>query len=399
MSNPGETWVKDIYQSGYTVTSHWDYPSGSWVDTISPTRVLPSGFDMYFRSPNTNNRKSASSGWRQPAAFEHNRIYGVTRSTGDILRLQFGSLPLDGYAMCYGIDASNAPNSYYLPDFPSRLVDVALTKALLKLQNQQVNLATNFVERKQTAELVNEGCRFIAASVRSFRQRNPAALWDFIRKTEGSGNRNIPDEWLKLQYGWKPTMGDIYAAADAVERRSTDGIADRCTVTGTAHDEVDTVVQTNAAGVNNQISISRRNYFKASVSLSYTMDNPAMIRLSQLGITNPAYLVWEEIPFSFVVDWFLPVGNMLNSWTADFGWKFLGGSYSRKTRSTSRSVGLTHGPGFFDGVSGSFNYYQTAEVFNRNVYATSPVPGVHLKNPISSLHVSEALSLLAQAFR
>lgn len=31
------------------------------------------------------------------------------------------------------------------------------------------------------------------------------------------------------------------------------------------------------------------------------------------GLTDPASIVWERIPYSFVVDWFLPIGNFLQS--------------------------------------------------------------------------------------
>jgi hypothetical protein len=42
-------------------------------------------------------------------------------------------------------------------------------------------------------------------------------------------------------------------------------------------------------------------------------------QLSQLGITNPALLVWELIPYSFVIDWLIPVGDFLSSLDALVG--------------------------------------------------------------------------------
>jgi hypothetical protein len=38
-----------------------------------------------------------------------------------------------------------------------------------------------------------------------------------------------------------------------------------------------------------------------------------------MGLTNPASWVWEAIPFSFVVDWFANVGQVLGSITDLYG--------------------------------------------------------------------------------
>lgn len=34
-------------------------------------------------------------------------------------------------------------------------------------------------------------------------------------------------------------------------------------------------------------------------------------RFSKLGITNPAEIAWDLVPFSFVLDWFVPIGNSI----------------------------------------------------------------------------------------
>jgi hypothetical protein len=35
--------------------------------------------------------------------------------------------------------------------------------------------------------------------------------------------------------------------------------------------------------------------------------------LGALGLNNPAGVLWEKLPYSFVIDWFLPVGNYLEA--------------------------------------------------------------------------------------
>lgn len=45
----------------------------------------------------------------------------------------------------------------------------------------------------------------------------------------------------------------------------------------------------------------------------FTVRNSSVKSLVQLGLTNPAEVAWEVVPFSFVIDWFIPVGNFLSS--------------------------------------------------------------------------------------
>jgi hypothetical protein len=33
-----------------------------------------------------------------------------------------------------------------------------------------------------------------------------------------------------------------------------------------------------------------------------------------LGLVNPAEIAWEVVPYSFVVDWFLPIGSYISAW-------------------------------------------------------------------------------------
>jgi hypothetical protein len=47
--------------------------------------------------------------------------------------------------------------------------------------------------------------------------------------------------------------------------------------------------------------------------------NPNAFLLNQLGIANPGAFLWDNLPGSFMVDWFVPVGKYLRSLSNDFG--------------------------------------------------------------------------------
>ena len=41
---------------------------------------------------------------------------------------------------------------------------------------------------------------------------------------------------------------------------------------------------------------------------------------NRVGMINPATVAWELVPFSFAIDWFLPVTSFLDSYTDQVGW-------------------------------------------------------------------------------
>lgn len=52
--------------------------------------------------------------------------------------------------------------------------------------------------------------------------------------------------------------------------------------------------------------------------------------LNQLGLANPLATAWELVSYSFVVDWFVPIGPVLNALSARAGLIFVDGSKSNR---------------------------------------------------------------------
>jgi len=290
-----------------------------------------------------------------------------------------------------------------LPTVPTWMVNSAVSRALLELKNQNVNLAQAFAERKQSEGLLTSACQHIADGVKSYRRAHTKGVWSVI-KGEGSrdgrgGWRRMPQDWLELQYGWNPQMQDIYGACEDISKRSDTPLYFRARGNvknistkfwqkagpdGWTYNVVDTIEQTSR------------------VVLYYDLDNPVVAKFSQLGLTNPAALAWEELKYSFVIDWFIPVGNWLSTLDADFGWKFKAGARTDFTRVKGRTIGIEPNPGtstFFRSISGD-DYKYDGIRFGRAIYPSSPWAGVpSFKNPLSSKHIANALALLVQAFR
>lgn len=271
-------------------------------------------------------------------------------------------------------------------------------KALNKLRNAAVNFGVALAESKEAAEMFHTAVSRIAKGVRSFRKRYPR---DFAQAAANSGTarwKKVPSGWLELQYGWRPLMSDVVSACSAADDSvRTEGGIFLVHSSKRIKERAITGELVSCAGLVN-LTLGSDVTSDCSVRLWYKLNNWYVAELSSLGLTNPFEIVWERIPYSFVVDWFLPVGNWLSALGGDFGYTFQYGCRSEfnvgilsvETRRKSGTVLTGHEA---LGVSGRW------VGFKRSLYPSSPVPGLYLKSPVSSGHIANAMSLLVQAFR
>jgi hypothetical protein len=221
----------------------------------------------------------------------------------------------------------------------------------------------------------------------------------------------ISDLWLELQYGWKPLLSDIHGAVEQHHEIETEGSRLTAYVTGLAKDQsyryrdlLASLTPSPGFGIDVRKHIDRHEL--AFVRLDYVRSDavPADL-LVQLGFTNPAQLAWELLPYSFVVDWALPLGEYFSLLDAAKGWSLKGGSLSRRVIEKSRvgfikfrdGTGFNKPPWMVGNVS--LNGKGRKMIFDRTIYHTSPAPPPPVLNTRSSLpHAANGLSLLASAF-
>jgi hypothetical protein len=151
------------------------------------------------------------------------------------------------------------------------------------------------------------------------------------------------------------------------------------------------------------LKVTRKIRYSCRTYAYYRLRNAGLATLSQLGLINPAVIVWERLPYSFVVDWFAPVGSWLNALTAAAGYDFVTGC--RSTMSVVTGVepeaDMSNPLTYFNVLGDPENVYATFKQgrMDRGVLTSSPVPGFYFKNPISTVHMANALALLRNAFR
>ena len=179
-------------------------------------------------------------------------------------------------------------------------------------------------------------------------------------------------------------MADTFSSCSAL---STDAKAYDARVSGFAKDQAAHLVDQNSGFPfgpgHNQIRKDYVNRVSSKVILYYYMDNPLLVSLSSLGLTNPVDLVWEELKFSFVVDWFLPIGNWLQTWDAGLGWRFKSGTRTDYGSAIGRWYYIYNNvdPGWHILGPTSLGSFRSFNV-SRIVYTSQPGVGLpHFKNP------------------
>ena len=296
---------------------------------------------------------------------------------------------------------------FVLPGLPSlpntNMKSRAEVKALNELKNQNIHLGQFIAEAQRTANLIGNRSSQIAAQVRKYRALHPK-LWKRVKKWQ-TGKRlakrfwsRIPSNWLELQYGWKPLLSDVYGALahlNQVDRGPLIHVEGRVTDTSTR----DITLGTGLSGVSCYARLETKA--TAYVNLWYELNSPALAEFSQLGLVNPIEICWELLPYSFVVDWFLPIGPWLSALTGDVGFSFKGGSYSAIARERGiGSSGTSNFPSSQGAITGARGWLSgEAFSFSRTCYSSSPVPGFYVKNPFSLVHMLNGLALLSRAFR
>lgn len=174
------------------------------------------------------------------------------------------------------------------------------------VRGHSFNLAVNVAQSRQLVDMVVSNLGKLGRSILALKRG------DFATAARQLGARprasrlvpsDVSGRWLELQYGWLPALSDTFEAAKAYEELTKDNR--KTTIRASAKDSevFNTVVGGIAASEMRQI---RR------VIYTYELSEQLSTQRS-LGLADPLSVIWEIIPYSFVVDWFIPIGTYLDT--------------------------------------------------------------------------------------
>lgn len=395
------------------------YPHPSFVQS---TRIYSNGasYSSVFEDTTRNDSRlderrslvrTPKGAWRPPTPYWRNvdtgRVYTFD-ANGTI-----GYFLSDNSEQIYDKTGSMNQSGYYYDvplSVPGQLENNAIIKARLKLKDQDINLAQAFGERKQTANLVGNSLSSIIGTLRALKKGDLHAAQKALGlRRKGRNSRLRPeaafDRWLELQYGWKPLLSDVEGASKrlwGIEREAGRMTA-RCKAVSSDNVRTERVFTDSIGNVYVRFTKHRDIKFKTFVRFDFIRsDNTGTANWSELGIVNPLSLAWELLPFSFVFDWFVPVGDYLSSLDATVGWEFKGGSCTTVMEEKGRvnfkdipPIAYTYGQYGSVVATGKYRRYR----MNRKIYDSCPIPTrPAVDTGASFLHVANGIALLGSIF-
>lgn len=358
-------------------------------------------------------------GFMSPTAYYFNRDrYERHNGTVYFHRTGGGAAELYGdvYSGVVGIGTGTSIESRALLDgvyketgIPPAWMDKAIIKARLQMKQQDLNAVVAAAELNKTAVMVGgiatqlskAGLRLLAKDVKGAARE--LGVLPPRGKPRGS---NITDAWLQLKYGWEPLLQDAHGAAMALAGRP--GSDWMVTGKGTVRENIRVVNHVDADQTIAAYGVGSATGTKGvQVRIDALPENNMLQVAASLGVTNPGVVAWELVPFSFVVDWFLPVGAFLDSFDA-----LLGYGQPWCSISTFERFHVEHRLVDSDWTSGdpsnpfSNEWVRSGTARREYVYLKRsadtfvPLPSLpRLKNPASFGHLANGLALLASVFR
>lgn len=280
---------------------------------------------------------------------------------------------------------------------PPKLWERADGNALDNAKRQKVNLGVALAEARTTARMIGQTAERIGKMVNAFKAKNPKKIWDAVKR----GGRHMPASYLEMSYGWSPLLQDVLGSAEALAEAQNLGRRFSVVVKGAASETSRHSQRKEWAGL---YDLVYEGVIKHRVEVVLRFDLPANMldSLSSLGLTNPLAIQYELVPYSFVLDWFLPVGDWVNRLDAGSYLTFREGSRSVMSRVNSRSH-------YEDRDEFAYRYNKStktirpgilrAHEFSRTVLTSIPRnPLPSLRSPLSLDKMAKGLSLLATAF-
>lgn len=188
-------------------------------------------------------------------------------------------------------------------------------KCLGKLYDQlrsTVDLSVDLYQVKQSVATVKRLANFAAAVASPLKTFANTAKSLIASGKIRRGSALAGNLWLEWQYGLKPSISTIYELTDDLFKHVMDPegfyvVKARASTKAETDDNVSGGPWGSQRPATWRTTDSRR----CELSLHYGIASTQLNAISQFSSLNPVSFVYENIPFSFVLDWIIDLGGYL----------------------------------------------------------------------------------------
>lgn len=267
----------------------------------------------------------------------------------------------------------------------------AEVEALVKLKDMKVNFGEALAESRSTIQHLAHTTKTLLSAYSYAKRGKWGKVLNQLKIKPGRrwSTKDPAGRWLELQFGWTPLMSDIKGLYDLSQSQLREKAqlfsGERNLVTQYEAEELMPYDST----VSEATSVLFYGTRGTAVKLYAKVRDSDIANATSLGLTDPLQVAWALVPFSFAIDWVLPVGSYLEALGAVKGLDFVSGT---RTEFTNGQVVVT--TGYLKSADGS-PFGQTGHVATvaRSTYTSFPFPLPYVKSPFSTSHMISALAL------
>jgi len=288
-----------------------------------------------------------------------------------------------------------------------KLSIIAQRRLYTKLKEENVDLATELSQGLQTSKLILDlSIRAAKLLLNLKKLRFSQAVKEFLP----SSKKGISNDFLAYSYGVRPLLGDIAGLgttlAEYVTRHSPVKVNGHAKATFSSEVEHNSYRGSVLFSAGKVITTSE---VRVKYGVAFRVSDSLLRAAAKLGFTNPANVIWELVPFSFVVDWLLPIGDFLKGLTSTDGLEvkevyktvFVKQKvfFSSYLQDQSSSSGTDPDWYKFNQDTGGLRFAWISEriLVKREVIPKLPqLPLPSIKLPFSTFHVGVLTALLTQ---
>lgn len=269
-----------------------------------------------------------------------------------------------------------------------------ITECLLELKGQKANLGEALATARQTADLFAASSRrFFMSLMAARRGRWREAFGVLGLRTRGEPvGLGVAQRYLEYTYGIRPLVQDIYGLYELLIEQVKPAMLLKAKRSLTETRSREYAKEDFGRALKHTYVEEHKRVDR--IQIVARLDDTSLRMISQAGLSNPLSLAWDLMPWSFLIDWGLPIGNVLAALDAHHGLTFVDGFQSRVGRATYSRSSRAYLPRWKTDKEWKMAKFRFS--FVRKSLPGFPRPVIYAKNPFSTGHVLNALALFRQ---
>jgi hypothetical protein len=316
---------------------------------------------------------------------------------------KYGNVQSNWYQTCNGGSSQDVYgrviNDFYV--LKPRALNRARSKFITSMkENRQSSIGASLGEFDKTLRMIGDRAKQLLSFTRRLKRgnfRGAAAALGIVKPPFQGGWRPRAKEFggafLEYHFGWTPLLGDIHDGMRLISSPlPSDG---RARGKGRAFAEQGLTKTYDSGG-----SLPTRKYLSGTfvsfceIRGDTELVNPNLDLLESLGIANPVSVAWELVPFSFLVDHVVGIGDFLSSFSDELGWRCFNIGVSQLSSCRDGTAKIDNA------IGGAFPYgtaYKTvvAVSMTRTLSVALPPHSLAFTNPFTGLSAPRASTYVA----